>query len=221
MNKDKIRHQNTIGIIAVFVGILLVIWFTSEELRTELSRSASRNVRNSDVSRPPPPRDESQRASLNWPSGAESTPTSNQQQAFVLSQDQALQLVQSWLDSKARIFAPPFDEDLLRRHIVTTSETFRTSRLDGGSMGWLKENGFYYAYEFSEVSDVLEFGHYITGVQIVERAYIVVNVYESLTQYDSGGRVVPENSGQSRQSFRYELAQENGQWKIFSSSRVQ
>lgn len=206
MDKEKIQRQNLISFAAIVFGVIFVFLVTNEDLRFNLLQSGGRNSRNVSSSM-----DEGERASLNWPSESEAASSINQQQA--------VQLVQSWLDSKSRIFAPPFDEDLLRRYIVTTSETFRSNSLNGGSMGWLKENNFYYTYDFSEVQEVLEFDVYRPASRNTELAYVVVNVSESLTQYDSRGRVVPENSGQSKRVFKYELAQENGQWKIYDYSR--
>lgn len=206
MDKEKIKRQNLISSVAIALGVVFVFLVTDDGLRSNLLQSSSKNTGNLSSST-----EEGERASLNWPSESETASSINQQQA--------IQLVQSWLDSKPRIFAPPFDEDLLRRYIVTTSETFRLNSLNGGSMGWLKENDFYYTYDFSEVQEVLEFDVYRPASRNIELAYIIVNISESLTQYDSRGRVVPENSGQSRRTFIYELAQENGQWKIYDYSR--
>jgi len=132
-----------------------------------------------------------------------------------ISETEAVEVIQNWLSSKSRIFAPPFDESLLSRYIVSTSETYRENQLNGGSMGWLMENNHYYKYDISRVEEVLEFPINPGS----DRVSIRVKVAESLTLYNQFGNVVPGRSGDNTNAYRYDLVEENGYWKIYDYYR--
>ena len=143
------------------------------------------------------------------------TPTPAPSPQAPISEQQAVQIVQGWLDAKPRIFAPPFDESLLRKYIVNSSETFDKNKLSGGSMGWLRDNKYRYSYAFSKVASVVEFPVNPSRDSVSIR----VEVYEDLTLYDSDNIIVQDRSGRSTNTFRYVLAQENGTWKIYEYYR--
>ncbi|MFN7525943.1 MAG: IMS domain-containing protein, partial [Dolichospermum sp.] len=61
-----------------------------------------------------------------------------------ISQEQALELVQKWYAAKPRIFAPPFDRDLLNE--LATGKLYQKVGGEDGSIDWLQKYNRYYTY---------------------------------------------------------------------------
>ncbi|MFM6083224.1 MAG: ARC6/PARC6 family protein, partial [Dolichospermum sp.] len=72
-----------------------------------------------------------------------------------LSQDEALSLVTRWYSAKSRIFAPPFDRELL-----SELSTGRLYKRVNGSIDWLEKYNRYYTYNRSEITKVVDFSNY-------------------------------------------------------------
>ena len=128
-----------------------------------------------------------------------------------ISQEQALELVQKWYAAKPRIFAPPFDRDLLNE--LATGKLYTYTTKADGPVAWLEENDAYYKYNISEVKQIINFSN--SG----RRPYIKVRVFEERYLYGRNG-IDRGSSGSSTSNFIYVFEKENGIWKIFDYKKV-
>jgi hypothetical protein len=125
-----------------------------------------------------------------------------------LTQDEAVNLVNRWLQAKPRIFGPPFDRNLLSQ--LATGDTYEDNL---GSIEWLTSNGYRYVYTTSRIENVWQFSN--SG-----QPFIKVNVYEDLTLYGPRG-IDRSNSGANTRNFLYFFAKDSdGQWKISNYRRT-
>lgn len=123
-----------------------------------------------------------------------------------LTQDQATQLIRNWLQSKSRIFSPPFDRQLVANY--TTGPLYTDITKPGGSIDWLNNNNSRYDYRNSSVTQVLSFSN--SGGQPAMK----VQIYEERTLYGPRG-IDPNQSGSSTRDYIYFFSLENGSWKIY------
>ncbi|MDB9445483.1 ARC6/PARC6 family protein [Anabaena sp. CS-542/02] len=128
-----------------------------------------------------------------------------------ISEDEALQIVQSWYEAKPQIFGPPYDLDLVDQ--LATGNLYYNTTKDDGSVAWLQDNDAYYTYTTSEITDVEEFSNSGT------RPYIKVRIFEDLYLHGRRG-IDRKKSGPYRGTFTYVFAQENGVWKIYDYKKV-
>jgi hypothetical protein len=128
-----------------------------------------------------------------------------------ISQEQALELIEKWYAAKPRIFAPPFDRDLLNE--LTTGKLYTYTTKADGPVAWLEENDAYYKYNISEVKQIINFSN--SG----RRPYIKVRVFEERYLYGRNG-IDRGSSGSSTSNFIYIFEKENGIWKIFDYKKV-
>ncbi len=142
----------------------------------------------------------------------QSPPTNQPTSGSSLTQDQAAAIVQTWLNSKGRVFAPPFDRQLARQ--LTTGIRYNQIMQSGGSIDWLIENKSYYKYAITRVENVWAFDNSKSLVEIKLR------VTEDLTLHNSNGGIDPERSGKTTANYIYYLAQDNGMWKIYDSRKT-
>ncbi|MEZ2250022.1 ARC6/PARC6 family protein [Microcoleus sp.] len=132
--------------------------------------------------------------------------SSNNSNSSGLTQDQASQLIANWLNSKAQIFSPPFDRQLVANY--TTGPLYTDITKPGGSIDWLKNNSSRYDYRNSRITQVLSFDN--SGSQPAMK----VEIYEERTLY--GPRGIDSNqSGSSTRNYMYFFVSENGSWKIY------
>jgi ARC6-like, IMS domain/Type IV pilin-like G and H, putative len=125
-----------------------------------------------------------------------------------LTQDEAVVIVNRWLSAKPRIFGPPFDRNLLGQ--LSTGSIYQSNL---GSIDWLQNNGYYYAYTVSEIRNVWSFTTSDTNPSVT------VNVYEDLTLHGPRG-IDRSKSGASTRNFIYYFSRDvDGQWKISSYER--
>lgn len=96
-----------------------------------------------------------------------------------LSQNQAAQLVGNWLGSKSKIFAPPFNRQLVNQY--TTGPLYADITKPDGSISWLEKNNSRYDYKDSRVTEVISFSD--SGSQ----PSLTVRVYEDRTLYGPNG----------------------------------
>ncbi|MDK2408653.1 ARC6/PARC6 family protein [Aphanizomenon sp. 202] len=128
-----------------------------------------------------------------------------------ISQEQALELVQKWYAAKPRIFAPPFDRDLLNE--LATGKLYQRVGGEDGSIDWLQKYNRYYTYNKSEITNVMGFSS--SG----SRPYIKVRIIEEL--YLQGEKGLDKtNSGEYQIDYIYFFAKENGTWKIYSNEKI-
>ena len=128
-----------------------------------------------------------------------------------ISQEQALELVQKWYAAKPRIFAPPFDRDLLNE--LATGKLYQRVGGEDGSIDWLQKYNRYYTYNKSEITNVMGFSS--SG----SRPYIKVRIIEEL--YLQGEKGLDKtNSGEYKIDYIYFFAKENGTWKIYSNEKI-
>jgi hypothetical protein len=129
-----------------------------------------------------------------------------------LSQNQAAQLVGNWLGSKSKIFAPPFNRQLVNQY--TTGPLYRDITKPNGSINWLEKNNSRYDYKDARVTEVISFSD--SGSQ----PSLTVRVYEDRTLYGSNG-IDYNRSGSSTRKYTYFFTQENGNWKIYDYKRAE
>lgn len=122
-----------------------------------------------------------------------------------LSQDEALELVENWYKAKPQIFGPSFDQSLVEQY--TTGKMYQDKLKPGGSIDWLRSNGYYYTYDNSQINKVISFSN--TGSQ----PSITVNVSEELYLHGPKG-IEYKNSGPYNADFIYYFAKDNGVWKL-------
>ncbi|MFB2877249.1 ARC6/PARC6 family protein [Floridanema aerugineum] len=119
-----------------------------------------------------------------------------------------MNLVYTWLQAKPRIFAPPFDRQLVAD--LTTDE--RYTKTIAAIEGLQKDNA-YYKYGPSEVEATGEFfspesNQIIIGVKVTEDYTYYVN-----------DQVVPSESKSGTQVYRLLFKLEDGRWKIAKTIR--
>lgn len=138
--------------------------------------------------------------------------TTKEGQSGDLEQEQAFEIVESWLKAKPRIFGPPFDTQIVNK-LTTGTLHWNTTKSDG-SIAWLKNNNHYYTYKISEVQEVFEFSS--SG----NRPYIKVKVYEDLTLYGPNG-INQANTGAGAGNFIYFFEKDSdGRWKIEEYEKI-
>jgi len=122
-----------------------------------------------------------------------------------LSRQQAKNLIERWLQAKQRIFAPPYNRQLLAE--LTTGERYQD---DSGSIGWLQRNNAYYKYGVRKVDSIKRLA------QDGKTATVKFDYTEDRTLYIDG-EVVPKETDFKTRTVIYNLQFENGQWKIASA----
>lgn len=128
----------------------------------------------------------------------------------LLTQSQAIDIVNSWLRAKPRIFGPPFDRNLLAS--LATGECYRDNI---GSINWLVNNDYHYTYAVSRIENVWAF------TSSTFRPSLKVSVYEDLTLHGPNG-IDWSKSGSSTRNFVYYFAQDSdGSWKVEDYGRVE
>jgi len=125
-----------------------------------------------------------------------------------LTQAEAVEVVRQLISAKAVIFAPPYDETVLR-NLTTGEELVRRN----GSRTWLANNNAYYSYGAFEVRSPSRFS--VRDNQ----AAIEIEIVEEPTLFING---VVDASQSGRTSGRYYaiLRRENGVWKVANLSKV-
>ncbi len=125
------------------------------------------------------------------------------------TKDEALEIVENWYRAKPKIFGYPYNKSLVDRY-ATGQLYYETVEKDGGgSVGWLKRNGCYYSYDFSNIDNIWRFS--TSGT----RPLLKIKVSEKL-QLNG-----PSNAGCSnkpryyQKNVSYWFEKDNGNWKIY------
>jgi ARC6-like, IMS domain len=132
------------------------------------------------------------------------TPTSQVTPVSQFTENDAAQIVQSWLNAKIKLFAPPYDQSLATN--LTTGDRYIKTV---GAINWLKTNNAYYNYKLAKVDAS---GNFSVSS---DKASIDVNITEDLTLYVNG-KVDPQNTsnGPITKSYRFNFKSDGGTWKI-------
>ena len=121
-----------------------------------------------------------------------------------ITQEEAIDLINRWLEAKREMFAPPYNYALVEQ-LTTGSRYSKTI----GSIQWLKENNGYYSYNQPSVSSR-------GNVNLVgNTASIAVNVTEDYTCYING-RIDKDHTtyGPETSAYRFILRWDSNSWKI-------
>lgn len=136
------------------------------------------------------------------PAASETTAAAS---ASSLTEPQAIALITEWLQAKAEIFAPPFNQQ--RATELTSGELYASLLGPDGVLPWLKSRQAYYRYGVQKVESVQRF--VVNG----DRATIEVKLTEDRTLYLNGA-IDPKQTDFSAQQVRYSLERANDRWKI-------
>lgn len=120
-----------------------------------------------------------------------------------LTEEKAVALLNSWQNSKRKIFAYPFDLKLLKKYHI--GQKYQDNV---GSVNWLRNNNAYYKYGVQSIDSVEEF------IASGNRATIDVVITEQRTFYMNNRVINDGNTAFDTRLVRYNLISENGQWKI-------
>jgi serine/threonine-protein kinase len=136
-----------------------------------------------------------------------------------ISQQDAVNFVNTWLQAKRRLFAYPYDQQLGAE--LTTGKAYRDKIRGPNSNGepessleWLRNRNFYYTYGLQRIDSVERFEQYNN------EAVIEVIITEQRTMYGKNGKVVKENSRLDTTLIRYILRLENGKLKLSDINTV-
>jgi len=122
-----------------------------------------------------------------------------------ISQQEAVDLINRWLQAKERIFAPPFEQNIAAE--LTTDVLYGDIIKPKGSIDWLRENSAFYRFGVRKVDSVEQF------VADGDQATIVATVIEDRTLYVNG-KIDKTQTDFTTKSLRYTLKKVDGRWKI-------
>jgi serine/threonine-protein kinase len=122
-----------------------------------------------------------------------------------ISQSEAINLVQRWLEAKKVMFAPPYNREIADE--ITTGVMYEKTAGFDGSINWLQNNNAYYRYGLIRIDGVDRF------VERGDRAEIQLRITEDRTLVKNG-RVDPEQTDFKTRPVIYYLELVNGTWKI-------
>jgi ARC6-like, IMS domain len=123
-----------------------------------------------------------------------------------LNKDQALRVVKSWLDSKQKVFAPPWDRTAIKTY--TTGPLYSDITKSDGSLAWLKKYNAYYSFRPYKANKVLEYSN--SG----QRPSLKLEITEDQTLHTREGND-PSASGVNTATWTYFFELEDGIWKIY------
>lgn len=128
-----------------------------------------------------------------------------------ISQQQAKELIQTWLKAKKEIFAPPYNQQLAEK--LTTGKVYDTITSSNGAIAWLKENNAYYQYEVQKIDSIENFSTQ------ENQATITVKITEKY-QLFKNQQLETTNSNSSQLTVIYNLKFIDGKWKIAASQII-
>jgi hypothetical protein len=120
-----------------------------------------------------------------------------------ISQQEAINLITNWQQAKSRIFAPPFDRQLVAS--LTTGKVYEDIVKPEGSIDWLQKNNAYYQFRKQEAQATGYFN------QVGSIAEVDITIAEEYTLYVNGAI---DKSETNFTTYRYTLNLDNGTWKI-------
>ncbi len=123
----------------------------------------------------------------------------------VAFENEAKELVQSYLSAKKDIFGKSYNKDAAK--VYTTGLLLQDIIKPGGSVDWLRSNEYYYEYSKSKVDRVWSSAN-------DANPRILVRVTEDRTLYRKDRSIDASQTGESTANFIYYLTKEDGKWKI-------
>lgn len=124
-----------------------------------------------------------------------------------LTQEEAVNLIERYLQAKEKIFAPPFDRQLAAS--LTTDTVYNEIVKPGGSIDWLQQNNAYYQYGSRSVQGT----GYFSATD--NKAEVEVAIKQEVYFYSNN---TLNKSTADSSIYRFTLKQENGNWKISERS---
>lgn len=131
-------------------------------------------------------------------------PSSNTPDESQLTSSAAVRLIDNWLGTKPRIFAPPFDASTMQ-DLIARGPLWHDITKPGGSMDWLRSNNSHYVYHSTRVNGVQQ--ENLVG----SNPTLTVSVYEDSTIHSPKGA----KRSESTRNYTYTFAKEDGHWKIY------
>ncbi|MDX2242610.1 MAG: IMS domain-containing protein [Leptolyngbyaceae cyanobacterium bins.302] len=150
-----------------------------------------------------PPAAQTAAPSVKPPAAVVLVPAAPTSDAF--NEQQAIALINRWLQAKTDVFAPPYD--LQQVVDLTTGELLASLIRPNGVLDWLKLNRAYFSYGVQKVDSVERF------VVARDRATMEINLTEDRTLYLNGA-IDPNRTDFSSQKVRFTFSLDNGTWKI-------
>jgi hypothetical protein len=137
----------------------------------------------------------------------------NSQSQGQISVDEAKNLIEKWQQAKARMFAPPYDQQIGEQLATgrAYADQVKGPSSDGTSsslLEWLRHYGFSYKYSVQDIERVTRFE------SSKDQATIEVQMIEDAKLYDRKGQVQSDRSGMEIKIVRFMLKKENGILKI-------
>lgn len=135
------------------------------------------------------------------------TPSPQSAASNTLTQEEAVNLIERYLQAKEKIFAPPFDRQLAAS--LTTDTVYNEIVKPGGSIDWLQQNNAYYQYGGRSVQGT----GYFSATD--NKAEVEVAIKQEVYFYSND---TLNKSTADSSIYRFTLKQENGNWKISERS---
>ncbi|MBD2567788.1 IMS domain-containing protein [Anabaena lutea] len=122
-----------------------------------------------------------------------------------ITKQEAVNLINRYLEAKERIFAPPYNRQLAASLLTGKAYEEKITKPGGGSLEELKAKNGYWIYGTRNVEPLTYFS--VTNEQV----QIDVKIKEELSYYENGIRLqdTPNNN-----NYRFTLQPDNGTWKI-------
>ncbi|HEY9825845.1 MAG TPA: IMS domain-containing protein [Stenomitos sp.] len=130
-----------------------------------------------------------------------------------LTADEAKKIIEYWLVSKSKIFAPPYDRELLSE--ITTGRLYQDIVEPGKGINWLIENNAYYQFGIQSIDSIQNFELLNSDI-----AKVTAIITESRSLYING-RYDSSKSEQQTSKMQFSLLRENGSWKISDYEDIQ
>ena len=132
-----------------------------------------------------------------------------------LTEEQAENLVNGWLNFKTKLYADPFDTSRLNEYIIQPGKLYDDITKPGGSIDWLKQKKSYYKFKEIKIKNVIDFKLF------QDNAHLTVEVLEDLELITPSG-VDPTQSGRKTQIWVYDLKKnQSDEWRIYDYRKQQ
>jgi hypothetical protein len=130
-----------------------------------------------------------------------------------ISQDEAVSLIQKWLEAKKTLFAPPFDRESAASLLTGKAYTDKVKGIssDGtptSASEWLEKKHYYRRYGLQRIDGIENFE--VSG----SNAIIDVRVTEQSNLYNAKGQLQKQQSLLTTKTIRYILVKEDENLKI-------
>lgn len=132
------------------------------------------------------------------------SPTPESEMVGKLTQEEALNLVEDWLEAKSNIFAPPFDKALLGKFVHTDGPLYKEITSPRKGIDSLKSSDSYYTFQSFDV----EFWSFLSDDESPE---LTAKVFEKYTLHTPS--TFPKQLG-NEDNFVYTFKREDESWKI-------